>query len=311
MRHPERLFPKILALQWVLAGCALAIAGSAPAGGAEARPAKKSEFVRLTRDQKKQPLALETAVVSHVPRDCGQTAPTVDLVAAVHIGDRKYYEELNSLFAKYDVVLYELVAPEGTKIPKGGGGAGSNHPVSVLQDAMTRVLDLEFQLRGVDYTKANLVHADLSPQQFSAAMRDRGESFWTILARVMGHAIAEQKDYTVADMRLVMALFDKNRAMALKRVLAEDFLDMEGSIQAIEGPKGSAIIADRNKAALKVLRKQIDAGRKKIAIFYGAGHMADFQDRLRDEFGLAPISTRWLVAWNLKGPASAKPAEKK
>jgi hypothetical protein len=122
----------------------------------------------------------------------------------------------------------------------------------------------------------------------------------------MGHAIAEQKDYTMADIRLVMALLDKNRAMALKRVLAEDFLDMEGSIQAIEGPKGSAIIADRNKAALKVLRKQIDAGRKKIAIFYGAGHMADFQDRLRDEFGLAPISTRWLVAWNLKGPPSAK-----
>jgi hypothetical protein len=310
MQNPKRLLSKITALQWGLAGCAVAFAACSLADGPEARPGKKSEFVRLTRDQRKQPEALETAVVSHVPRDCGQTAPTVDLVAAVHIGDRKYYEELNRLFAKYDVVLYELVAPEGTRVPK-GGGSGSSHPVSVLQDAMTRILDLEFQLRGVDYTKANLIHADLSPQQFAAAMRDRGESFWTILARVMGHALAEQKDYGMADMRLVMALLDKNRAMALKRVLAEDFLDMEGSIQAIEGPKGSAIIADRNKAALKVLRKQIDAGKKKIAIFYGAGHMADFQVRLRDEFGLAPIDTRWLVAWNLKGPPTAKPAAKK
>jgi hypothetical protein len=110
---------------------------------------------------------------------------------------------------------------------------------------------------------------------------------------------------------MVMALFDKDRAMALKRVLAEDFLDMEGSIQAIEGPKGSAIIADRNKAALKVLRREIDAGKKRIAIFYGAGHMADFQGRLRDEFALAPVSTRWLVAWDLKGPPSARPAAKK
>jgi hypothetical protein len=127
----------------------------------------------------------------------------------------------------------------------------------------------------------------------------------------MGHALADQKDYTAADMRFVMALFDKNRAMALKRVLAEDFLDLEGSIQAIEGPKGSAIVADRNRAALKVLRKQIDAGKKKIAIFYGAGHMADFQQHLRDQFGLVPISTRWLVAWDLKPPAAAKPAAKK
>jgi hypothetical protein len=228
----------------------------------------------------------------------------------VHVADRAYYEELNRLFAKYDAVLYELVAPQGTRIPK-GGGAGSSHPVSVLQNAMTRVLDLEFQLRAVDYTKSNLVHADLSGEQLAGAMRDRGESFWTILARVMGHAMADQKDYTVTDARLVMALFDKNRSMALKRVLAEDFLDLEGSIQAIEGPNGSAIIADRNKAALKVLRSQIDGGKRKIAIFYGAGHMADFQDRLRDEFALAPISTRWLTAWNLKVRPPARPATNK
>ncbi len=133
-------------------------------------------------------------------------------------------------------------------------------------------------------------------------MRDRGESFWTIFARMLGHALAEQKDYAGAEFRLVLALFDKNRAMALKRVLAEDFLDLESSIQAIEGPKGSAIIADRNAAAMRVLRKQIEAGKKKIAIFYGAGHMNDFQARLRDEFGLVPATTRWLVAWNLQGP---------
>jgi len=279
--------------------------GGEPTGTAAAAKADKDSFVRLTRDEKNQPIALQTAVVRHVPRDVGKTWPTVDLVAAVHIGDRKYYEELNRLFTEYDAVLYELVAPEGARVPKGGGPV-SSHPISVFQNAMTRVLDLEFQLRAVDYTKRNLIHADLSPQQFAAAMRERGESFWTILARMLGHALAEQKDYTGADFRLFMALWDKNRAMALKRVLAEDFLDLESSIQAIEGPKGSAIIADRNAAAMKVLRKQIEAGKKKIAIFYGAGHMKDFQTRLRDEFGLTPSTTRWLVAWDLQGPDGEK-----
>jgi hypothetical protein len=291
----------------LIAGAGLA----APAAAAE-RPetasttkAEKDPFVRLARNENNQPIALQTAVVRHVPRDVGKTSPTVDLVAAVHIGDRKYYEELNRLFTEYDVVLYELVAPEGARVPKGGGPV-SSHPISVFQNAMTRVLDLEFQLRVVDYTKRNLVHADLSPQQFAAAMRDRGESFWTILARMLGHALADQKEYSGADFRLFMALWDKNRAMALKRVLAEDFLDLESSIQAIEGPKGSAIIADRNAAAMKVLRKQIEAGKKKIAIFYGAGHMKDFQARLRDEFGLTPSTTRWLVAWDLQGPDGEK-----
>jgi hypothetical protein len=282
---------------------------SAPAAE---RPDKKKEeprFVRLSRDQKKQPTALETAIVSHVPRDRGRNGPTVDLIAALHVADRSYYEELNRLFAKYDVVLYELVAPEGIRIPK-GGGSGSSHPIAILQNTMTGVLALEFQLRGIDYTKGNLVHADMSPEQFAAAMRDRGDSFWTILARVMGHAFSSQNDSTLSDARLLMALFDKNRALALKRVLAEEFLDLDDAISAIEGPNGSAIIADRNRVALKVLRKQIDAGKQKIAIFYGAGHMPDLQERLRDEFGLGPISTRWLVAWNLTAAAEPKPAAK-
>jgi len=84
--------------------------------------------------------------------------------------------------------------------------------------------------------------------------------------------------------------------------LAEEFLDLEGSVQAIEGPDGSAIITDRNRVALRVLRQQIEAGKQKIAIFYGAGHMPDLQRRLRDEFGLTPIRTQWLVAWNLTTP---------
>jgi hypothetical protein len=179
-----------------------------------------------------------------------------------------------------------------------------------MQNAMTEILALEFQLRGIDYTKANMVHADMSPDQFAAAMRDRGDSFWTILARVMGHAFSSQNDSTLSDARLLMALFDKNRALALKRILAEEFLDLDDSISAIEGPNGSAIVADRNKVALKVLRKQIDAGKQKIAVFYGAGHMPDFQERLRDEFGLVPISTRWLTAWSLTATAAPKPAAK-
>jgi hypothetical protein len=142
-------------------------------------------------------------------------------------------------------------------------------------------------------------------------MRRRGESVFQVFFRMMGYAMARQGQDPAGsgDFRLLLALFDKNRSLAMKRVLAEQFMDLEGSLTAIDGPQGSTLIAERNKVALDVLRKQIAAGKRKLAIFYGAGHMFDFQRRLGEEFGLVPVSTRWLTAWDLKEEPAPPPAD--
>ena len=260
---------------------------------------QKSRFIRLVRDAKKAPAALEAAIVRFTPTDRGKKGPTVDLVAAVHVAEKSYYRQLNREFGGYDAVLYELVAPKGAKVSKGGR---SDSAVSMLQNGMKNMLELEFQLEQIDYSRKNMVHADMSPEEFARSMRRRGESVLSMFLRMLGYAIARQngKSGSASDVQLLMALFDKNRAMALKRVMAEQFEDMEGMLIGLDGPDGSTIISERNKVALKVLRKQLAAGKKKVAIFYGAGHMPDLQRRLRDEFGLTPVDTRWLVAWNLK-----------
>ena len=66
---------------------------------------------------------------------------------------------------------------------------------------------------------------------------------------------------------------------------------------------GSVLITERNKKALKVLKKQMAAGKKRIGIFYGAGHLDDMDKRLRKDFGLKPVAITWLTAWDL----AAKP----
>jgi hypothetical protein len=48
-----------------------------------------------------------------------------------------------------------------------------------------------------------------------------------------------------------------------------------------------------------VLKNQLAQGKKKIGIFYGAGHLSDMDTRLRKDFGLKPVSINWLTAWNL------------
>ena len=313
-----RLSTRVL-LPWTisafcLAGWVRGFAQESPADAKEEQEQQEgshSRFLRIVRDRQKVPIRLEAAIVRHVPQDCSRDWPTVDLIGAVHVAEKSYYEELNRQFEKYDVVLYELVAPEGTRVPKGGPTSTSGNPVSMLQTGMTGLLNLEFQLKGIDYTKSNLVHADLSPDEFARTMQKRGESTLQVFLRMMGYAMARQggKEGGPSDGQLLLALLNKNRALALKRVMAEEFEDMDGQLTAISGPDGSTLITERNKRALEVLAKQIDAGKKRIGIFYGAGHMADMQKRLKDEFGLTPISTRWLPAWNMASPA--KPAEKK
>jgi hypothetical protein len=292
-----------LALLLFAAGCGCSrLEAAAPAKAEET-----ADYLRLERDAKGRPLALETAIVRFT-KDGKDEGPIVDLIGAVHIGDKQYFDDLNKEFEKYDVVLYELVAPEGTRVAKGGGGR-SSHPIAALQNGMKSVLELEHQLEHVDYQKDNLVHADMSPDDFSRSMKDKGESFLTMYFRLMGAGLAMQgatDPATSSDAAILMALFDKNRALSLKRLMAEQFEKMEIAMSALDGPEGSTLLAERNKVALKGLKKQLDAGKQKIAIFYGAGHLPDMAQRLEADFHLEPASTRWMRAWDLRTPKTAK-----
>ncbi len=298
----RKIVSAMLRLLNLLPLVAISIAASIALAGEPGKPPKSRlkevRYLRLVREKDKTPLVLEAAIIRCMPVDRAKKVPIVDLVAAVHVADRSYYQQLNREFGKYDVVLYELVAPVGTKVPKGGGTPRSG--VSMLQIGIKDMLDLEFQLSEIDYRRENMVHADMSPEQFADSMHRKGESVFSMFLRMMGYALARQQAGKATDVRFLLALFDKNRALALKRIMAEQFTDMQGSLMAIDGPDGSTIISERNKVAMRELRKQIASGKQKIAIFYGAAHMPDMLKRLRNEFGLAPVSARWLVVWNLK-----------
>lgn len=272
-----------------------------PAAAEAAAEETGTAFVRLSRDEDDDLVSMDTAIVRYEPREAGREGLQVDLIGAIHIGDKSYYEELNEAFEQYDALLYELVAPQGTRVPAGGGGDRS--ALSGLQGGMKDILELEFQLEQVDYQRENFVHADMSPEDFADSMDERGESVLTIFARMMGQSIVQQsrpQGGGASDAELIAALFSRNRALKLKRIMAQQFEDLEQSMLAFNGPEGSTIITERNKVALKVLEEQIAAGKKRIGIFYGAGHLPDMEARLLADFGLQLSEQRWLPAWNLR-----------
>lgn len=269
--------------------------------------AEEPKFIRLQRDDERRPLAMETAVVRYASPD--RPGVAVDLVGAVHVGDRSYYDALNKLFEKYDVVLYELVAPEGTRVPKGGRKGPPTHAIGALQDGMSTVLELRHQLNCVDYTRANFVHADMSPDEFSQAMDQRGESFMQMFLRLMGQGMAQSASGGANDAAILMALFSKDRATQLKVAMAQQFENLDGQLAVLDGPGGSAILTERNRKCFAVLDKQLKAGKKSIAIFYGAAHLPDMQRRLEADYGLKRTTEQWLPAWDLKASAERSPAD--
>ena len=101
-------------------------------------------------------------------------------------------------------------------------------------------------------------------------------------------------------------LFSDDTA-AMKKLIAYEMTRIDEASQFLNGENGSAVIAARNERAIEVLREQMQAGKRRIGIFYGVAHMPDFEARLIDELGLERGRTRWVDAWRLSAsrPASA------
>ncbi len=269
---------------------------------------ESSRFVRIQKDSESDLAALQTSIrhfQAPTPTEAvsDRNSPVeVDLVSAIHVGEASYFEALNKRFRDYDAVLYELVAPEGTQIPK--GGVATTSPVSYMQAGMTQMLGLKFQLNQIDYTRPNFVHADMTPQEFTNSMRDREESLSKTLFRAIGVSMVQQAKNDGSSIQILKALFSNNSERELKRALAVQFSDLDGSMLVFHDRNGSTLITERDKKALKVLRREIDRGSRRLAIFYGAGHMDDMEQRLTSEFGMKLVSTDWLTAWDLTQPVT-------
>jgi hypothetical protein len=100
------------------------------------------------------------------------------------------------------------------------------------------------------------------------------------------------------DVDIFSLILDPDGPIKMKRMLAEQLQNLEGG--GLGPTLNNILVADRNEAALKVFQKELAKGKKKIAIFYGAAHMPDFEKRLRLDFGLEKKNAQWLEAWDLE-----------
>lgn len=277
-----------------------------PAVPATAQPEPGEEeptaFIRYVEGDESD--SLDTAIVSYE----SPQKVRVDLVGAVHIADKAYFEALNARFKRYDAVLYELVGPpidkrDAKTLEKIAKDKERLAWVGQLQSKMRDTLKLHGQLETINYRAKNFVHADMDTTEFTETQEKKQESFLSLYFKAaMAQKEVQAKNGVNSDaagmVMMLKILTAKDSSTGLKRMLAQQFESVGDIMAGVEGSGGTVIVGERNRVALEVLAQQIAAGKKHLAIFYGAAHLVDMEERMV-KLGYKKVATEWVTAWDL------------
>ena len=305
----RHVLPVCLTLLLVTGAAASEIDDATKARPKTIKKREPTEFIRVERDEYENPVGLQTATARYWLRDdAGQVKLEVCLESVVHFADAAYYRGFEQRFRHYDAVLYELVAPEGKRIPS----VKSERPNfgRLWQQLTAGSLGFAYQIDAIDYQTKNMVHSDLSPAEMAELKQKRGEDDFTMLAdmlldlsRRLNRAASAGKLTERPPVEVGLdVLTDPNGAVRLRRLLASTF--EKGSPAAALNPaQAASLILDRNERAMQVFQEQLDQGERKIALFWGAAHMPDLEKRLILDYGVQPAEIIWRNAWDLRDGA--------
>ena len=245
---------------------------------------------------------LDIAVTTYVHPG---TKRRVDLFGVVHVADAPYYEAVERELATYDVVLFEGVKPEGLDIRTWQEGfEQAEGEVSSLQSKLARWFGFLYQLDAIDYTAANFVHADMTAEAFRAGGGDA----------LMGSA--ETKDGAgglTTDVGGTLAAVEKfgdavlNKPSVFRSMGRKMFAETMGTADIGEALDmmpglGELILEKRNDVVMEKLEQTLAGEAASVAIFYGAAHMPDLEERLLQKLGFERTDAHWLRAWALRPP---------
>jgi hypothetical protein len=301
-----RLFPACATLL-VLLGLAPSRAvgfQERPGEATKAEAPSESRFLRF-EDDPTGGGTLQTSIVRYVNGE----GVSVDLIGAVHVGDRAYYDLLNERFKSYDSLLYEMVKPRDADVTRRESGGGLSM-IHMLQKAMQTVLELDYQLEGIDYGAENFVHADMDLETFARRQAEEGEGFLELILRQMLRDMTRPPDpdrQPPSMLEIMDAMGAPDRSRRLKLLFAREMSNMDDMLESFSGGDGRSVILDeRNEAALKVLDQRLAKGEKRLGIFYGAAHLKGMEELLAERGFKQSGEPEWLIAWDMTLDGSGK-----
>jgi hypothetical protein len=245
---------------------------------------------------------------------------SVWLVGASHIGSADYYKSLQALLDSQGIVLFEGVRAS-QDAPVRGQAMDREAMEGSLQGSLARSLGLTFQLTQIDYSRGHFRNSDLSVPELQklisanleSATADSGDQDASVQFSVLLQAL-DGDSWLSGVARMVLGFLQaspKVQALAkltMIEVSARVGGDLESAASGNAGMKKLlAVLVDaRNRRVVQDLRQSLrrPEAQHGIAIFYGAAHMKDFEQRLRHELGFRPVEERWLTAFGVNPKAA-------
>jgi hypothetical protein len=267
--------------------------------------AQAENFIRVDEDD--VAARLQTAVTRYE-----KDGASVDLIGAVHIADKAYFENLTARFKNYDALLFEMIG--GEKFAAANKKPAEPAPVNKQQDLaglhkmydmVARFLNLAGQTESIDYAAANFVHADLTLAEFTRMQEERGESLLGFALKAGKDAPEPAKQPDPA--KLLQAMLS-GKSNLIKLEIVHTLGQGDDQIAAFVGE--SVIISDRNQRCMEVMARELASGHKQLGIFYGAAHFPDMEKRLLDQ-GFKRVKQEWLTAWDIPKPVAKPTTEEK
>lgn len=291
---------------WSVLGVAFVlICGSKPAGAlAEVQPYLRSVHGPEGR------LSLEVALRRLAPTHGEGSA--VWLAAVTHMGTREYYRQLQRFLDNCSLVLFEAVRTDDEGLP--GGQEGYS-----LQADLAGALGLAFQLEAVDYDRPHFRNSDLHLEQLTRILASQTNEvpaapgagppvsgaveFGALMQTMTGEGLMGG----LARMGVALLRASTRLQAATKAVLIETLSELPADLSRTPGlPEGMqrllrVLIEERNAAVVSDVREALgkSPAPASVAVFYGAGHMADLEARLCRDLGYQPAEERWLAAFDV------------
>ena len=266
-----------------------------------------SDFIRYQQGRTQQDGELQIAVTQYT--DVNNR--NVTLYGVVHIADEAYYRSVQKDLDKFDSVLYEGVGPQPGQQAQPQQPPPGAIDISVIQKLFADGLGFQFQKDGIDYTRPNLVHADMTMEQLQKALggksispleqympKDQRGGFdlsqITPLLQEGGKLLSQLAEILPE----IRETLDRIQA-SVKLQMAEQLANADMSTM-MDPEMYKAIVIERDKIVIQVLQQQLQQhpNKKNIAIFYGAAHNPDLQQRL-EKLGFHETGKRWVTAWTI------------
>ncbi len=222
---------------------------------------------------------------------------TLFLVGVLHIGELAYYRQLQAGLDSCDLVLFEGIGRGSADHVPSEDDLASMDLLLRMQIAMKDALDLTFQKAGIDYQRNFWRNADMDYPSLQARMKELGTGLPTDnpLLRTILNGVLNFLDPTQVRKhpKIVQNL---RRQMAPALAMADEIMQRPAFAKI-----GQVIIKERNAVVMAMVEDELETGPngRRIALFYGAGHLPDFARRLQAA-GWVYQGSAWNSAWTIE-----------